>query len=106
MAKRDRKFHCVMEKEDFDKLTWLAEYNCLSRSNIVRQLIWMRYHVSHDQVNMCADGHQCMCPEKRQFPTRFLKEKQEGIREVQEEMNGMVLPSPGDKELGIPDGGV
>lgn len=71
MAGRDRKFHCVMTSEEWSKLTWLSEYTGLTRSTIVRQAIWLRHKVSHGRSNVCADGNQCLCPNLRQFPTRF-----------------------------------
>lgn len=76
MAVKERKFHCVMSTDDFRKLSWLAEYTGLSRSTIVRQSILARYRVSHDHSNLCADGHQCLCSDLRQFPMSPLGEDQ------------------------------
>ena len=86
MDTRNRKFHCMMTSEDFDKLTWLAEHCGLSRSTIVRQSIWLRHQVTNGRVNVCADGHQCLCRERRQFPTSFeTKEEEEGEESGQQE---------------------
>jgi len=76
MPVRERKFHCVMSNEDFAKLTWLAEYTGLSRSTVVRQMLFLRYRVSHDHYNVCADGHQCLCSNLRQFPASYSTESQ------------------------------
>jgi len=81
MERRTKKFHSMMSMEDFEKLTWLGEHCGLSRGTIVRQMIWLRYKVTHDQQNACADGHQCLCRDMRQFPASYKGGVQKEIEE-------------------------
>jgi len=69
-----------MTEGTFEKLTWLAKQTGYSRSLILKQAIWLRYSLTHDRENVCADGHQCLCRDQRKFPESLeAKEEKEGI---------------------------
>lgn len=88
MEKREKQFNCMMSEQDYEKLTWIAKYEGMSRGLVIRLAIFKVYRVMHDHVNMCADGHQCLCRGKRVFSEKPEEVEMEVVPEEQKMMLG------------------